>query len=95
MDDKLAKIECETYTRDQELTLKNILQIAMACIETNPDLRPDISNVRDFIKFSNSSSFKMSHMSTISEISSEFEGKVDELNYLASLTMENTKPLKD
>lgn len=48
---------------EQEKILSDILRIAMRCVEYDPDSRPTISNIRDYIKFSNNSSFEISHTS--------------------------------
>lgn len=76
LSDKLAKIECEAYTGAQEKMLTNIIHIAMRCVENDPDLRPEISDVNDFIKLSSNLSFKTSHMSPILESSSQLTAEM-------------------
>lgn len=46
----------DIYSTNQETTLSDILHIAMLCIEYEPESRPKISEVRDFIKISNKTS---------------------------------------
>lgn len=77
LDEKLAKIECEPYTEAQEKALTNILHIAMLCVDSDPDLRPKISDVRDSIKLCNNSNFKKSHVSPKLKSCNQPEGKVD------------------
>lgn len=73
------------YTDAQEKILTNILYIAMFCIDYEPESRPNISDIREYIKFSNDSSFKLP--------CSKSKGQTGDSNPLLSLTMESQAAL--